>query len=210
MPLPRARVVTLNAALGPLDYRVPDGMAVDTDGTIWSARWGGNAIFRYSSDGELLETFPMPVNKVTSVTFAGDGYDEAYATSGGGQDRTVAGVDAATLARGQQLYTQHCASCHGAELEGQPNWRQRRADGRLPAPPHDASGHKWHHSDAQLFKLTKRGPAGLVPGYASDMPAFGGVLDDDEIRAVLLFIKSTWPADIRARQEALGTAGQRR
>lgn len=66
---------------------VPDGMAVDTDGTIWSARWGGNAIFRYSPEGELLETFPMPVHKVTSITFAGDGYDEAYATSGGGQDR---------------------------------------------------------------------------------------------------------------------------
>jgi D-xylono/L-arabinono-1,4-lactonase len=66
---------------------VPDGMAVDTEGTIWSARWGGSAIFRYSPDGELMETFPMPVHKVTSVTFAGDGYDEAYATSGGGQDR---------------------------------------------------------------------------------------------------------------------------
>lgn len=66
---------------------VPDGMAVDEEGTIWSARWGGSAIFRYSAEGELLETFPMPVNKVTSVTFAGDGYDEAYATSGGGQDR---------------------------------------------------------------------------------------------------------------------------
>ncbi|WP_243634778.1 c-type cytochrome [Roseicella frigidaeris] len=134
----------------------------------------------------------------------------AWLLTPGGQNRTVAGVDAATLARGQQLYTQHCASCHGAELEGQPNWRQRRADGRLPAPPHDASGHTWHHSDAQLFELTKRGPAGLVPGYETDMPAFGDVLDDKQIRAVLLFIKSTWPADIRARQEALGTAGQRR
>lgn len=66
---------------------VPDGMAVDTEGTIWSARWGGGAIFRYSPDGELLERFNMPVDKATSVTFAGDGYDEAYATSGGGQDR---------------------------------------------------------------------------------------------------------------------------
>lgn len=66
---------------------VPDGMTVDTDGTIWSARWDGHAIFRYSPEGELLETFPMPVAKVTSVTFAGDGYDEAYATSGGGQAR---------------------------------------------------------------------------------------------------------------------------
>lgn len=128
-------------------------------------------------------------------------------TTESAQNRPAEGADAATLARGRQLYAQHCASCHGTELEGQPNWRQRGPDGRLPAPPHDPTGHTWHHSDAQLFELTKRGPAGLVPGYESDMPAFGGVLDDDEIRAVLLFIKSTWPADIRARQEALGTAG---
>lgn len=126
------------------------------------------------------------------------------------ENRPAAGGDAATLAHGRQFYAQHCASCHGVEMEGQPNWRQRGPDGRLPAPPHDVTGHTWHHSDAQLFELTKRGPAGLVPGCASDMPAFGDVLDDDEIRAVLLFIKSTWPADIRARQEALGSTGQRR
>ncbi|TCZ61044.1 c-type cytochrome [Roseicella aquatilis] len=131
------------------------------------------------------------------------------ATGDGQNQPGVSGVTA-TLARGRHLYAQYCASCHGTELEGQPNWRQRRPDGRLPAPPHDATGHTWHHSDAQLFELTKRGPAGLVPGYASDMPAFSDVLDDDEIHAVLLFIKSTWPADIRARQEALGAAGQQR
>lgn len=131
-------------------------------------------------------------------------------TAGGGHNRPAEGADAATLARGRQLYAQHCASCHGAELEGQPNWRQRGPDGRLPAPPHDATGHTWHHPDAQLFELTKRGPAGLVPGYASDMPAFGEVLGDDEIRAVLLYIKSTWPAEIRARQEVFGASSQQR
>jgi mono/diheme cytochrome c family protein len=114
-----------------------------------------------------------------------------------------------SLARGQQLYAQHCASCHGANLEGQPDWRRQRPDGRLPAPPHDASGHTWHHPDAQLFLLTKHGPAALVPGYQSDMPAFEGILDDAQIGAVLAFIKSTWPLDIRARQEASGAPRQR-
>lgn len=114
-----------------------------------------------------------------------------------------------SLAQGHHLYTQHCASCHGANLEGQPDWRQRRPDGRLPAPPHDASGHTWHHSDAQLLLLTKRGPGALVPGYQSDMPAFEGILDDAQISAVLAFIKSTWPSDIRARQEASGAPRQR-
>lgn len=114
--------------------------------------------------------------------------------------------DPAQVALGQRVYAEHCASCHGANLEGQPNWQARRPDGRLPAPPHDATGHTWHHPDAQLFELTKRGPTALVPGYASDMPGFGEVLGDGEIRAVLRFIKSTWPAEIRARQEALGAA----
>ena len=71
----------------------------------------------------------------------------------------------------------------------------------MPAPPHDASGHSWHHSDAALFRLTKQGVAAVVGnGYQSDMPAFAEVLSDDEIRAVLDYIKSTWPAQQRQAQ----------
>ena len=65
--------------------------------------------------------------------------------------------NARLVALGGAVYAAECAACHGANLEGQPNWRQRRADGRLPAPPHDPSGHTWHHPDAQLFALTKFG-----------------------------------------------------
>jgi mono/diheme cytochrome c family protein len=97
------------------------------------------------------------------------------------------------LAAGRTLYALHCASCHGADLEGQPNWRAPKEDGRLPAPPHDASGHTWHHSGAELFKMTKYGVSAVVPGYESDMPGFKGVLTDEEIQLVLDFIKSTWP-----------------
>lgn len=111
----------------------------------------------------------------------------------------VAYIDPADQARvvlGQTVYAAHCASCHGARLEGQPNWRERMANGRLPAPPHDVSGHTWHHPDAVLFDIVKRG---LVPGvtapagYESDMPAYGTILSDEEIRASLAYIKSTWP-----------------
>jgi hypothetical protein len=49
--------------------------------------------------------------------------------------------DIALVTRGGPLYQQHYASCHGARLEGQPNWQSRDARGRLPAPPHDDSGH---------------------------------------------------------------------
>lgn len=112
--------------------------------------------------------------------------------------------DAGLVAQGRQLYGQHCAQCHGSRLEGQPDWQTRRADGRLPAPPHDASGHTWHHPDQVLFALTRHGLAGIAPpGYESDMPAFAGVMSDAEILAVLSFIKSTWPAEIRRRHDAL-------
>jgi mono/diheme cytochrome c family protein len=108
---------------------------------------------------------------------------------------------AAQVALGQTIYAAQCARCHGANLEGQPNWRERQANGRLPAPPHDASGHTWHHPDSALFGITKYGLAPYAPpGYQSDMPAFSGVLSDAQIRAVLAYIKSKWPADIRARQ----------
>jgi len=121
----------------------------------------------------------------------------------GGNGASAAGMDPddrAKVAQGRQLYAENCASCHGASLEGQADWRQRRPDGRLPAPPHDVGGHTWHHPEAQLFALTKYGPAALAGGgYQSDMPAYEGKLSDAEIWAVLSFIKSRWPAEIRAR-----------
>lgn len=108
--------------------------------------------------------------------------------------------DIVLVKRGQAIYGEHCAACHGKNLEGQSNWRHRRADGRLPAPPHDETGHTWHHSDAQLFDVTKRGSAAIAgPGYQSDMVGYSGVLTDTEIWAVLAYIKSRWPAPIRQR-----------
>lgn len=119
---------------------------------------------------------------------------------------SFAGQDESTVARGRALYAEHCASCHGARLEGQPTWRERLPTGRMPAPPHDASGHTWHHSDRDLFLITKKGVAAIVPGYESDMPGFEGILTDDAIRAVLAFIKSTWPERERKYQDARSRA----
>jgi mono/diheme cytochrome c family protein len=107
--------------------------------------------------------------------------------------------DPPKLAAGQAIYEQHCAACHGAKLEGQPQWQRKLPSGRFPAPPHDDSGHTWHHPDDVLFGITKHG---LVPpyapkGYESDMPAFAGKLSDDEIRAVLAYIGSHWSSEVQ-------------
>ena len=127
-----------------------------------------------------------------------------YVFTGSG---AAAGIDPdnrARVALGERLYADNCASCHGTQLEGQADWRQRLPNGRLPAPPHDARGHTWHHPDAQLFALTKYGPAAIVGGgYQSDMPAYEGTLSDAEIWAVLSYIKSRWPAEIQARHDQI-------
>ena len=77
----------------------------------------------------------------------------------------------------------------------------------MPAPPHDESGHTWHHPPQVLFGITKFGfvPPFAPPGYESDMPAFAGKLSDEEIRAVLAFIESHWKSRdlLDARAEML-------
>ena len=115
----------------------------------------------------------------------------------------MAGSDAsaATIALGKTLYAERCASCHGARLEGQRDWKSPLPSGRMPAPPHDASGHTWHHPDGVLFRIIREGPAAVVGGgYESDMPGLGNVMSDDEIWDVLAFIKSTWPERERQYQ----------
>ncbi len=113
--------------------------------------------------------------------------------------------DPQVLRVGERIYAQQCAACHGAKGEGQADWRDRGADGLLPAPPHDPSGHTWHHPDEQLFAITKQGLAQLInqPDYRTAMPIYGGVLSDDEIVAVLSWIKAQWPPEIRQRHDEI-------
>lgn len=141
-----------------------------------------------------------------ALLVAGAGYFSLRAT-----DRQAAAPhslrpgDPQVLHVGARIYAQQCAACHGAKGEGQPDWRARGPDGLLPAPPHDASGHTWHHPDEQLFAITKQGLARLInqPDYRTAMPVYDGVLSDDEIVAVLSWIKAQWPPEVRQRHDEI-------
>ncbi|SPH25011.1 Cytochrome c6 [Defluviimonas aquaemixtae] len=130
------------------------------------------------------------------------------ATAVRGQDAT----GPADIAEGERLCSEFCASCHGADLEGQTDWRSPDADGRLPAPPHDDTGHTWHHGEHLLFDYTKLGGKTVMAAqgldFDSGMPAFAEELSDQEIRNILAFIKSTWPERLREMQ-AIRTEAER-
>jgi mono/diheme cytochrome c family protein len=119
------------------------------------------------------------------------------------------GESEATRLRGKVLHDLHCASCHGAQLEGQPNWTSPLPSGRLPAPPHDASGHTWHHADDVLIGITLHGLAPYAgEGYESDMPAFADTLTRQDAADILTYIRSTWPERERAHQKRVTEQGR--
>lgn len=100
---------------------------------------------------------------------------------------------AALATRGKAVYAEKCASCHGGKLEGQEGWQTPAAKvADKKAPPLDATGHAWHHSDADLTAAIVRG--------SEPMPAYGEVLKDEDIQALVAYMKSTWPAATLAQQ----------
>lgn len=127
-----------------------------------------------------------------------------FSSEGSGSGAYIDPSDQSLVLRGKEIYANQCAACHGVNLEGQPDWRKRLPNGRLPAPPHDETGHTWHHPDGQLIDIVKNGlvPGRTAPpGYESDMPAYDKILADADIIAVLAYIKSTWPREVRKAQK---------
>jgi mono/diheme cytochrome c family protein len=106
------------------------------------------------------------------------------------------------IAVGREVYATNCAECHGANLEGEAEWQKQNEDNSFRSPPHDDTGHTWHHGDEVLIESIVLGGARLPDniGGSSDMPAFGDTLTDAEITAVLSYIKSTWSEDVRSIQ----------
>ena len=110
-------------------------------------------------------------------------------------------ADDETLTLGQQIYETNCASCHGVNGEGQfPNApMQPDATGRIGAPPHNSNGHTWHHDDDMLYRIVNNGGMGTQDRFYP-MPALGEQLSDDEIVAVISYIKTMWTEEERRIQ----------
>jgi len=65
----------------PEDQGKPDGLTVDSQGFVWSARWNGSAVRRYTPDGVEVERIEFPAKKVSSVSFGGDDYKDLFVTT---------------------------------------------------------------------------------------------------------------------------------
>lgn len=98
-------------------------------------------------------------------------------------------LDINYLTQGKGLYDRYCGSCHGEDLLGEPIWKQLKEDGTFPAPLHDATEHTWHHPDDLLLEITSQGGD---PAYGGTIPGFGEQLSNEEIRAILEYIKTSW------------------
>ncbi|MBI4787001.1 MAG: cytochrome c [Chloroflexi bacterium] len=110
-------------------------------------------------------------------------------------------LDGTQVNRGRQVYQANCGSCHGAKAEGAPNWKKPDAQGNYPPPPHDDSGHTWHHSDRVLYEIMRDGFRDpLRPDAPLNMPAFGSKLSDADLRAVIVYFKSLWSREHREFQ----------
>lgn len=99
----------------------------------------------------------------------------------------VPAVDPDLAAAGEPLYQATCASCHGDDLAGAANWKTPD-DGVYLPPPLNSDGHAWHHSDTLLAEIIRDGSG--APD--SPMVGFSNQLTDDEITAIIEYLKTTW------------------
>jgi mono/diheme cytochrome c family protein len=108
------------------------------------------------------------------------------------QAKVVRNIDFAQVQRGGKIFQQNCAKCHGAEAEGDPNWRHRDASGMFPPPPLNGTAHTWHHPIAVLKQVITNGS----PNGMGRMPAWGGKLSEQEIEDVIAWFQAKWPDEV--------------
>ncbi len=106
----------------------------------------------------------------------------------------------ALLSRGQQQYNLRCAHCHGYDGEGQlpVTITNTQSLGMLTIPAHNASGHTWMHPDQLLVRVIKEGISNPLDQFP--MEPYASVMSDDDINAVIAYIKLWWTDEQQAQQ----------
>lgn len=110
-------------------------------------------------------------------------------------------LDPKGVEAGRIVYQKYCASCHGVRGEGEANWETPNTQGELPSPPHDAEGHTWKHSDEMLYRMVSEGwrdPFNKTPRQT--MPGFASQLSPQDIRDVVIYLKTLWTPEQRQFQ----------
>lgn len=69
----------------PVEEGTPDGLTIDREGELWSARWGGSALLRLGTDARVRQKISFPVSRVSSAAFGGPNLDTLYVTTAGGK-----------------------------------------------------------------------------------------------------------------------------
>jgi mono/diheme cytochrome c family protein len=101
------------------------------------------------------------------------------------------------ISEGKVLYLANCATCHGVNLQGNPNWRSGTdKDGQSLPPPLNGTGHTWHHSPKVLHEILKYGLKIYDENYEGKMVGNEN-LTDKEIYSILEYIESVWPEELR-------------
>ena len=86
----------------------------------------------------------------------------------------------------------------------------RLPDGLIPAPPHDETGHIKHRPYRYLFMVTKYGIEEFIgKKYLNNMPPYKDILNNEDIIAVLSYVKSTWPTKIREIHNKINSRSKR-
>ena len=101
----------------------------------------------------------------------------------------------AILDQGRQLFQRHCVACHGKEAEATADWKTRTATGHYPPPPLNGSAHAWHHPLSVLVQVISDGGAPM----GGVMPAWKGVLTEQEMLSTIAAFQHYWPDKIYER-----------
>ena len=106
-----------------------------------------------------------------------------WQASGGG-DTVTDIAPPEVLAQGEIVYQENCVACHGENGQG------------YIGPALNGSAHAWHHPDPLLVSFIRDG----IPG--TQMAAQGDNLTDEEINAVISYMKSWWSPQQRQKQQS--------